>query len=57
VSVVSGGVRATPDGNGTRSPFGQKLTRGDTVLAPFAGSFTLAAETTTILLITEDFAD
>lgn len=56
LSVVSGGVRATPDGAGTRSPFGQKLNRGDNVLLPFAGAFTFAAETTTILLVTENFA-
>ena len=55
VSVVSGGVRATPEGAGTRSPFGQKMGRGDNVLVPFATGFTLAAETTTILLITENF--
>lgn len=55
LSVVSGGVRATPDGAGTRSPFGQKLGRGDNVLLPFAGAFTFSAETTTILLVTEDF--
>jgi mannose-6-phosphate isomerase len=56
VSVVSGTVRATPEGNGTRSPFGQKLARGDNALVPFAGAFTFAAEVTTILLITENFA-
>ncbi len=55
VSVVSGGVRATADMNGTRSPFGQKLTRGDNVLVPYSGAFTFSAETTTILLITENF--
>ncbi len=57
VSVVSGGVRVTPEGNGgTRSPFGQKLQRGDNVLVPYAGAFTFAAEAMTILLVTEDFA-
>jgi mannose-6-phosphate isomerase len=47
----------TPDGTGTRSPFGQKLNRGDNVLVPFAGAFTFSAEATTILLITENFAE
>lgn len=57
ISIASGTLRATPDGSGgTRTPFGQKLERGDNVLAPYAGAFTLAAETTAILLITEDFA-
>jgi mannose-6-phosphate isomerase len=56
ISVVSGSVRAAPDGQGTRSPFGQKLTRGDNVLVPYAGAFTFSAETTTILLVTEGFA-
>lgn len=56
VSVVSGGVRAAPDGQGTRSPFGQKLGRGDNALVPYAGAFTFSAEATTILLVTENFA-
>ncbi len=57
VSVVSGAVRVAGEtGAATRSPFGQKLKRGDNALAPYAGAFTLTAETTTILLITEDFA-
>jgi mannose-6-phosphate isomerase len=56
VSVVSGSVRVTAEGTGTRTPFGSSLGRGDNVLAPFAGAFTLAAETTSILLITENFA-
>jgi mannose-6-phosphate isomerase len=56
VSVVSGGVRATGEGEATRSPFGQRLSRGDNVLVPFAGAFTFTAEATTILLITENFA-
>jgi mannose-6-phosphate isomerase len=55
VSVVSGTARAAAEGTGTRSPFGHKLNRGDNVLVPFAGAFTFSAETTTILLITEDF--
>jgi mannose-6-phosphate isomerase len=58
LSVVSGGGRAASENSGgTRSPFGQKLTRGDNVLVPFAGSFTFSAEATTILLLTEDFID
>jgi mannose-6-phosphate isomerase len=57
VSIVSGGVRATSENsNGTRSPMGQKLVRGDNVLAPYAGAFTFAAEAMTILLVTENFA-
>jgi mannose-6-phosphate isomerase len=55
LSVVSGAVRAAPDGSGTRSPFGQKLGRGDNVVVPFAGAFTFSADVMTILLITEDF--
>ena len=55
LSVVSGAVRASPEGAGTRSPFGQKLNPGDNVLVPYAGAFTFAAETMTILLITENF--
>jgi mannose-6-phosphate isomerase len=57
ISVVSGTVRSAADGNGTRSPFSQKLNRGDNVLAPFAGAFTFTAETTTILLVTENFVE
>jgi len=56
VSVVSGAVRASPEGAGTKSPFGQKLVRGDNVLVPFAGAFTFSAESITILLITENFS-
>lgn len=55
LSVVSGSVRASPEGGGTRSPFGQKLNPGDNVLTPFAGAFTFAAEGMTILLVTENF--
>lgn len=56
VSVVSGAVRGAPEGAGTRSPFVQKLGRGDNVLLPYAGAFTFAAEATAILLVTENFA-
>ena len=55
ISLVSGTARAAPEGGGTRSPFGQKLNPGDNLLAPFAAAFTFTAETTTILLITENF--
>ena len=55
LSVVSGTLRASPEGSGTRSPFGQKLGRGDNILVPFAGGFSFVADTTTILLLTEDF--
>ena len=56
LSVVSGSVRASSDNsNGTRSPLGLKLQRGDNVVVPYAGAFTFAAEAMTILLVTEDF--
>jgi len=56
LSVVSGSVRGSLDNaSGSRSAFGLKLVRGDNVLLPFAGAFTFAAETTTILLVTENF--
>jgi mannose-6-phosphate isomerase len=57
LSIVSGELRVMDDGNGgTRSPFRQKLGRGENVLVPFAGAFTFVADTTTIVLITENFA-
>ncbi len=56
LSVVSGTVRATGEGGGTRAPFGLKLNRGDNVLAPLAGAFTFSAEATTIMLVTENFS-
>jgi mannose-6-phosphate isomerase len=57
LSVVSGELRVTDDGNGgTRTPFRQKLGRGENVLVPFAGAFTFTADATTIVLITENFA-
>lgn len=56
LSVVSGTVRVgTENGTASRAPFGQKLGRGDNVLLPYAGAYTFTAETTTILLLTEDF--
>jgi mannose-6-phosphate isomerase len=57
VSVVSGSLRAASENSsGTRAPMGVKLQRGDNVLAPYAGAFTFTAETTAILLITDNFA-
>ncbi|MSU23589.1 MAG: mannose-6-phosphate isomerase [Opitutus sp.] len=57
LSVVSGTARTNMDhGSGSRPAFGQKLGRGENVLVPFAGAFTFTAETTTILLVTENFA-
>ena len=56
VSVVSGRVRAHGETGGSRSPSGQVLARGDNVLAPYGGAFTFTAETTSILLVTEDFS-
>ena len=57
LSVVSGMVRVSDEGNGgTRSPFRQKLARGENALLPYAGTFTFTAEATTILLITENFS-
>lgn len=57
VSVVSGSVRAgLENGSGSRPAFGQKLERGENAIAPFAGAFTFTAETTAIVLITENFS-
>lgn len=57
VSVVSGGVRATGEhAPSNASPLGQRLERGENVLVPYAGAFTFAAESMTILLVTENFA-
>ncbi len=56
LSVVSGTVRVTDDGNGgTRAPFRPKIARGENALLPYAGSFTFTADATTILLVTENF--
>ena len=55
LSVVSGAVRAASEGSGTRVPFGVLVGRGDNLLVPFAGAFTLFAESTSILLLTENF--
>ncbi len=57
LSIASGTVRASSNGGGgTRTPFGQKLLRGDNVLVPYGGAFTFTAEVTAILLLTENFA-
>ncbi len=56
LSVVSGAVRASSEnGNGSRTPASPRVSRGGNVLLPYAGAFTFTAETTTILLVTEDF--
>lgn len=57
VSVVTGGVRAAGEsGSGSHAPLGRKLQVGENVLVPYSGGFAFSAESTTILLITEDFA-
>ena len=57
VSVVSGALRAGLDNaSGSRPAFGQKVGRGDNVLLPFSGAFTFTAETTAIVLVTENFS-
>jgi mannose-6-phosphate isomerase len=57
LSVVSGSLLSSVDANGgTRSPLGQKLVRGENVLLPYAVAFTFVADTTAILLVTENFA-
>lgn len=56
LSVVSGSVRVGTETNGaSRAPFGQMLPVGGNVLLPYAGAFTFAATTTSILLVTENF--
>lgn len=57
LSVVSGTIRASLDNtSGSRSAFGQKIERGENVVLPFAGAFTFSAETTAIVLVTENFS-
>lgn len=57
LSVVSGKVRASGEAAaGTRTPFGQALGPGVNVLLPYAGGFTFTAESTAIMLVTENFA-
>jgi mannose-6-phosphate isomerase len=56
LSVVSGRIRGGPEGvSHSKAPFGQVLARGDNALLPYAGAFTFAAESTAILLVTENF--
>jgi mannose-6-phosphate isomerase len=56
LSVVSGTVLVTNElGRGAHA-VPQKLVRGDNALLPYAGAFSLAAEETAIVLITENFA-
>jgi mannose-6-phosphate isomerase len=56
LSIVSGSVRVGTPANGmSRAPFGQLLAAGENVLLSYAGAFTFAAATTSILLVTEDF--
>jgi mannose-6-phosphate isomerase len=56
LSIVSGSVRVGPQANGgSRAPFGQPLSAGSNALLPYAGAFTFAATTTSILLVTENF--
>lgn len=57
LSVVSGSLRVGSESNGaSRAPFGQPLGPGENVLLPYAGAFTFSAASTSILLVTEDFA-
>lgn len=57
MSVVSGSVRlGLENGGGSRAPFGQLLPPGENVMLPYGGAFTFVAATTSILLLTEDFA-
>jgi len=57
LSIVSGSLRVAAEGNGgTRAPMGPLLTPGENVMAPFAAAFTFVAATTSILLVTENFA-
>jgi mannose-6-phosphate isomerase len=58
VSLVSGALRCgtTENGSASRAPFGQALSPGENVLLPFAGAFTFTAASTSILLVTENFA-
>jgi mannose-6-phosphate isomerase len=53
LSVVSGEVTAVVDGK--PAPQGA-LARGENVLLPYGKAFTFAADTTAIVLVTEDFA-
>ena len=57
LSLVSGALRGGNEGGATsRSPFGSPLSPGENVLLPYAGAFTFTAASTSILLVTENFA-
>lgn len=58
LSVVSGSVKggSETEGSASRPPFGATLGLGENVLLPYAGAFTFSAVTTSILLVTENFA-
>ena len=57
ISVVSGTALVTNElGTGARAPSPQQLVTGDNALLPYAGAFSVTAENTAILLITENFA-
>jgi mannose-6-phosphate isomerase len=55
VSVVSGKALASADTADKRPPRTWPLGRGDNVLLPYIGGFTIAAEGTAIVLVTEKF--
>ncbi|MEO6006266.1 MAG: type I phosphomannose isomerase catalytic subunit [Opitutus sp.] len=57
LSVVSGSVRAGASATGgSKTPFGQLLSPGQNVLLPYSGDFVFTAASTSILLVTENFA-
>lgn len=56
LSVVSGGVSLQAGGGPDRHPPGRPIQCGENVLLPYGGAFTFAADATTILLLTENFA-
>jgi mannose-6-phosphate isomerase len=56
ISVVTGEVFAVAAGSSQRTPSSSvSLRRGDNVLLPYAGAFSLAATTPAVLLVTESF--
>jgi mannose-6-phosphate isomerase len=56
LSVVSGRVCPQGDGGGDKRTAGKAVECGENILLPFSGAYTFGAETTTILLITENFS-
>jgi mannose-6-phosphate isomerase len=54
-SVVNGKVAVTAEGGGDKHPHPRHLDRGENALLPFAGAFTISADATAIVLITENF--